>query len=174
MKRYFVFLLMAAVQLACFAQQTVTYPAVPGMRTSTDFKATVNGQEVWTEVVGAGGMEDLNMVNFSCQGEQKVVITVSEDITSYQILPKSAGIKGEANGHELTFTINGPQKLYIEVNKLPHLALFANPLEKDAPKPNDKKITYYGPGNHEVGQLILQVGTLIMYESLEEVRCLAM
>ena len=64
MKRYFVFLLMAAVQLACFAQQTVTYPAVPGMRTSTDFKATVNGQEVWTEVVGAGGMEDLNMVNF--------------------------------------------------------------------------------------------------------------
>ena len=46
MKRYFVFLLMAALQLACFAQQTVTYPAVPGMRTSTDFKATVNGQEV--------------------------------------------------------------------------------------------------------------------------------
>ncbi len=161
MKRLSIFLLMAALQLACLAQQTVTYPAVPGMRTSTDFKATVNGQEVWTEVVGAGGMEDLNMMNFSCQGEQKVVITVSEDITSYQILPKSAGIKGEANGRELTFTIDGPQKLYIEVNKLPHLALFANPLEKDAPKPNDKKIIYYGPGNHEVGNIELQSGQQI-------------
>lgn len=156
MKKLALYLIICFSGITVFAQKTITYPAVPELRTSTDFTTTVNDQSVWTEVVGAGGMEDLNIVNFSCEGTQAITVTASEEISSYQILPKSSGILAKTNGRELSFTIDGPRKLYIKINDRPHLAVFANPLETDAPKANDKKVIYFGPGNHEVGKIELQ------------------
>jgi hypothetical protein len=131
------------------------------LRTSPDFTVSVNGQAVWTEIVGAGGMEDLNVVNFSCEGPQTVVVTASQEIANFKIGPKSSGIKGDANGKVLTFTIDGPQKLYIEINDYAHLALFANPLEENAPSAKYHKITYFGPGYHKVGNIELQSDQMI-------------
>lgn len=156
MKKYFLLLTLGLACMTAFAQKTVTYAPVPGARTSADFSANVNGQQVWAEVAGTGGMEDLNIVNFSCEGTQNIKITSSEEITNYVIHPKSAGIKADVSGKELSFCISGPQKLYIQINDLPYLAVFANPLETDVPKPSDKKITYFGPGVHELGRLELK------------------
>ncbi len=161
MKKSILLLTLGLFCMTAFAQKTVTYPAVPGARTSTDFSAEVNGKSVWTEVAGAGGIEDLNIVNFSCEGPQNIVITASEEITNYEIHPKSAGIKAEVNGRQLSFSVQGPKKLYIQVNSLPYLAVFANPLETDVPKASDKKITYFGPGVHELGRLELTAGQQI-------------
>lgn len=155
MRKLAFYLVMGFTSLTAFAQKTVVYPAIPGLRTSTDFATTVNGQSAWTEVVGAGGMEDLNIVNFSCEGTQAIVITAAEEIASYQIHPKSAGLAAKARGRELSLTIDGPRKIYIKINDLPHLAVFANPLETDVPQANDKKILYFGPGNYEVGKIEL-------------------
>src|SRR5687768_9741788 len=44
----------------------VAYPAPPGLQTSPDFTVKVNNVNIWTEQVGDGGMESLNVANYSC------------------------------------------------------------------------------------------------------------
>ena len=158
--------------------KTVAYPPVPGFVTSPDFKVMANGHDIWTEKIGAGGyeritrpgvyektdsqiftydhMEDLSVANFSCSGEQSISITASEDIRSYVIHPKSKHIVAEVKGREMTFSIDAPQHLYIEVNNLPHLAIFANPLEQNIPSSQADGVVYYGPGVHDIGEITLQ------------------
>jgi len=143
------------------AAETVLYPAVPGMRTSEVYSIAVNGENAWVEAVGPGGMEDLHTLNFSAEGKQTIVISVNEDIESYTIQPKSYGIKGETDGKTLTVSIDEPMKLYIRINNLPYLAVFANPLEKKAPSKKDKNVDYYGPGNHDVGEINVRDGQTI-------------
>lgn len=137
---------------------TISYPLVEGLTVSPDFEVIINGRNIPVEQLGAGGIENLNIVNFSCSGKQTVVIKTTDDIRNYRIRPNSRSISAEAKGKELTFTIDGSVKLYIEVNELPHLALIANPLEKDAPRADTKGITYFAPGIHNVGNLELQSG----------------
>ena len=141
--------------------QTVLYPAVPGMRTSEVYSVAVNGEDAWVDAVGPGGMEDLHALNLSAEGSQTFVISVNEDIESYSIQPKSYGIKGVADGKTLTVTLDSPMKLYIRVNQLPYLAIFSNPLEKGAPSRKDRNVDYYGPGNHEVGEIPVRDGQTI-------------
>ena len=153
--------------------KTITYPSIADLVTSPDFKVKANGQEIWTEKVGAGGyedrvpqdpdkkfiadaMEDLNIANFSCEGKQQITITASETIQNYQIHPKRKNIEAKVNGNTLTFSIDGPQNLYVEINALPHLAIFANPLEENIPSPETPGVVYYAPGMHEVGEITLQ------------------
>ena len=148
-------LLTIGTVLPVFSQQTVTYPAIPDMRVSEDYTVKSNGHEVIVQAIGPGGMEDLNMANFSCEGKQLIQVGVNEDIESFSIQPKSASIRGEADGKVLTLQIEGPQKLYIQINGKPYLGVFANPLETNIPKGKAAKVDYYGPGNHEVGNITL-------------------
>lgn len=146
----------------------VTYPAPPGLKTSPDFTLTANGKPIWVERIGSNlpsfnyslysgrEMEDLNVSNFSCSGPVTIKISATIKIDSFKIRPISRNIIAKANGREITFTINGPQKLYIEINGLPHLALFANPLEVSPPKAGDPNVIFYGPGRHNPGLISLR------------------
>lgn len=147
----------------------ITYPVPPGLQTSPDLKLTVNNKPVWVERIASkldtfdytiglyGGrkMEDMDAACFSFEGKIKIKITASQNIENYQIRPKSRKISAKVKGNELTFSINSPQKLYIEINNLPHLAVFAdapeeNPLEEGTPG-----VTYFGPGEHNPGNIEL-------------------
>ncbi len=155
------------------SSRVITYPAPPGLTTSPDFTMNVNGTEVWVEKLGGSGiqlqqpsvsygkLEDMNIANFSCSGPMQIKITATELISSYIIRPKSRGIQAELNGRELSFTIPGPQKLYIEIDSLPHLAIFANPFEINPPKEGDAGVVYFGPGSHDPGQIDLQSNQII-------------
>ena len=158
-------------------QTAVTaYPAPPGLVTSPDFTLTANGTEVWVEKITGGGpinvynhegiiledflpaglpMEDLNAAGFSCTGPVTISVTAAEDITSYVIRPKSRGIAAQVQGRTLTFTIPGPQKLYVEINSCAHLAIFADAPEADVPAEGDPGVVYYGPGSHSPGTVEL-------------------
>jgi hypothetical protein len=134
----------------------ITYPAINTLTTSPDFTVTANNTPIWTESVGDGAMENLNVANYSCSGKQTITIKAPSAITKFLIRPKSRNITGKANGRELTFLISGPQKVYVEINDLPHLAIFANPLETEVPKKNDAGIIYYAPGSYDVGTINLE------------------
>ncbi len=163
-----VFLLLVSSSCYNVSAKIVTYSAPPGLVTSPDFTVSVNNTPIWVEKIGSnvhtekyalyGGieMEYLNVANFSCSGSLTIKITASASIDSFKIKPKSRNIKGIVKGRELTFTIPGPQKLYIEINGLPHLAIFANPLEVNPPKNGDPGVLYFGPGSHNPGQITLQ------------------
>jgi polygalacturonase len=83
-------------------------------------------------------------------------VVASSAIKTYVIRPKNHGVVATVNGKELTFTIPGPQKLYIEIDSLPHLAIFADPLEVNPPQKGDVGVVYYEPGTYDEGQINLQ------------------
>jgi len=126
----------------------VTYPVPPGLETSPDFTVKVNDTEVWTQQVGDGGMENLNVTRFACSGLQTITIEAPSDIRNFVIRPKSLDIDARLSGKELTFNIPGPQKLYIEIDDLPHLAIFADPLEADPPENSGPGVIYFAPGSY--------------------------
>ena len=138
----------------------VVYPVPPGVKTSPDFTLKANDIPVLVERIGSKmktfsyslysgrEMEDLNIASFSCSGNVTITITAATKINSFVIRPKGRDITAAVKGNELIFTISGPQKLYIEINGLPHLALFANPLEVKPPQKGDRDVIYFGPGTY--------------------------
>lgn len=158
--------LMFSGTFAAFAQKNaiVAYSAPPGQQTSPDFAVKVNNTNVWTERVGDGGMESLNVANFSCSGPKSITIMANSAIKKYSIRPQSKNIKATVRGREISFTIEGPQKLYIEIDTLPHLAIFANPLEDNLPNRMDTNVVYYGRGTYSPGVINLKSNQTIYIE----------
>ena len=156
MKRLTAFFVGIVLLLTATAQNVVTYPAIPGMTTSTTYSLTVSNIPVWVEQVGPDGMEGLHVANFSCNGPQTITIETPDKIDEYTIQPVSAGIKAKARKNKLTFKINGPRKLYIQINGNPYLAVFANPLESEIPSSDSPGVRFFGPGVHDAGQITLE------------------
>ena len=161
MKNFILSILGVTLAFTAHAQNIVTYPMIPGMKTSMDYSMTAGGKPVWVEQVGPDGMEGLHVANFSCDGPQTVVIEAPSPINTYSIQPKSAGIKASVNGKRMTFKIDGPGKLYIRIDERPYLAIFANPLETDVPSPDAPGVRYFGPGVHDAGRITLEDGMTV-------------
>ena len=148
----------------------ITYPVPSGLLTSPDLTVKVNNKPVWVERVASkldtfdytiglyGGrkMEDLDVASFAFEGKIKITITAKENIEACVIRPKSRNIQANVSGNELSFTIDSPQKLYIEINSFPHLALFADSPEINPLKADDPAVTYFGPGGHSPGKIDLK------------------
>lgn len=160
------FLLLALAQPVIFAQEAaatsekpatvVPYPTPPGLKTSALYSVSVNSMDIWTEQVGGGGLEDLHVASFSGEGTLHITVTAHENILSYSIHPLSREIPAEVDGNRLSFNIEEPQKLYIQINDLPRLAIFINPVETDTPRKNDPNVLYFGPGSHNPGRIDLK------------------
>ena len=151
----------------------VAPPAPPGLATSEDFTLQVNGQPAWVEKLRSTFTEkdvpswflgppytklpqQVNIASFSGTGPFSVMLTASAPIASHAIRPKSRGIRGVVDGRTLRFEIPRPDSLYIEVDALPALCLFANPPETGAPKPDDPGVLFFGPGVHRPGTMELK------------------
>jgi hypothetical protein len=165
--------LLHAAVLPADAAGVVAYPAPPGLQASEDFTLQVNGQPVWVEKLRSMFTEkdvpswfptqphtklplQVNLANFSGNGPFSVALTAAGPIASHAIRPKSRGIRSVVDGRTLRFEIPHPDNLYIEVDALPALCLFANPLETGAPKPDDPGVRYFGPGVHRPGRMELK------------------
>jgi hypothetical protein len=168
--RLFVLVFIALnIMAGCNRQLVDIYPAPPGLPTSPDLKLTVNNRPVWVERAGSklekfdhnlgiyGGrkLEDMDVAGFAFEGKVKLKITANEKIEKYVIKPKSLNIKAEVKDNEISFNLDTPRKLYIEINNLPHLAIFADAPEENPLNENSTDITYFGPGEHNPGKIIL-------------------
>lgn len=92
------------------------------------------------------------MVHFDF--DKKVEVKVRKNngtIHNAEIRPKSSGVDPTVNGNEITFLLDKPTNLSIEINgdKLHNLHVFANPIEKNRPDPKDTNVIYFGPGVHQ-------------------------
>jgi hypothetical protein len=92
------------------------------------------------------------MASFDMNAPVTVTVTVPYGVQSARIAPTSAGIVPTINGNSLSFTLDSPRKLNVEINGewLKSLHLFADPFETDIPDPNDPNVIYFGPGIHEI------------------------
>ena len=144
--------------------QFVVYPSPEGAELNGDFTVRVRqaGQEWKTtpsylvnidEVRDTKhNVENASMAYFDFAGEAEVSVTFNrESIGEACIRPLSYNITPKIEGGTLTFCLNKPCNLSVEVNGdiFHNLHLFANPIETFKPNPKDKKVIYFGPGIHK-------------------------
>ena len=150
----------------------IVYPAPEGEALNSKFKVSVNGIDV--PVYNAKiGMEDkverekamdvrlesekyFDIAGFASfdmkKGVAKITVSVGEPVVSAKILPTSFGITPTVKGKTVSFEVDRPQHVTVEINSdhIRSLHIFVNPEETDIPDPNDPDVIYFGPGIHEI------------------------
>lgn len=83
-----------------------------------------------------------NYVNFSFGGKATFEITASTDINHYSVSPLAFGIEAKlsADKRTLTFSIDEPRYLIVEINRNPRLVIGADALETDVPDVTDDNV----------------------------------
>jgi hypothetical protein len=150
---------------AVLAIEVVTYPAPPGEPLSQDFEVWADGKpvDVYTARVLDPPFADkqwdyggpYSFANFDTSGPVNVRIVSKRSLRETVIRPHTAGVEFQVeDDHTLILKLPGPRKLSIEPDgKKGPLLLFANPLEKDSPRPDDPGVVYFGPGVHQPGAI---------------------
>lgn len=156
------------------------YPAPEGAELNDAFSVEVRqGEEAWRpvdvynvyvdEVVDARHkVRDTSMAYFDFSGTAEVRVISRAVVKSAAVRPLSCKIIPAVSGDTLTFSLDRPRLLSVEVNgdRFNNLQLFANPIETDAPKNikkflKNKKNRYFGPGYHRIDTLIPESGSEI-------------
>ena len=160
------------------ANQLVTYPAPKKAELNRDFTVAVRlpGQK-WETIPSylinidevretKHNVENASLAYFDFSGEVEVSVTFNNgNIRTARVRPLSCQIEPQINGNTLTFKLNQPRNLSVEVNNdiFHNLLLFANPVEQFKPNPKDKNVIYFGPGIHqpEGGRIQVPSGTTL-------------
>lgn len=157
-------ILLGYIQCIYSQAQLTTYPAPKDAELMNDFSVKVrqNGKD-WKsvdtylvqvdEVQGNNhNVENASMSYFDFSGEVEVSVTFNHGtIQTGRIRPLSYGITPSIDGNTMTFKLDCPRNLSVEVNGdiFHNLHLFANPIDEKKPKKlKDKNLIYFGPGIH--------------------------
>jgi hypothetical protein len=179
MKKIVLFAFMGGLILSCSpgtSDRVVIYQAPEGETLNTHYALTVEGQNVPVYIAKVGmerkanrerAMDDQpnshlfhDIAGFAYfdikQGPVRITVSTAAKIESAKILPSSFGIVPAIQGNTLSFEINKPQHLTVEINgeHIRTLHIFVNPEETDIPDPNDPDVIYFGPGIHEIAESI--------------------
>lgn len=133
--------------------EVIDCPPAP-LPLATEFSVKAGGLDIPAYQAGS-----FRCAPFAFSGRVEVEVTCrGTPIRSWQINPVSKGIFARQTSNTLTFTLDHPVKLEVQINgassqvvdgdKL--LYLFADAPEHNAPSPNDPGVIFYGPGNHDL------------------------
>ena len=148
-------------------QKLVIHPLAHGIRYThhnNDFTVTVRLAEQnqhpsdgWQDLYEYKVMVDMDrpmpasMVQFDFSGRVEVRVKYNYgNIDSVKIRPLAKGITPVIKGNYVSFFMDEPAKLSVEINGNRHqnLHVFANPLETEKPKADDPNVMYFGEGIH--------------------------
>jgi len=171
----------------------VVYPGPPEETASPDYTVTVNGEPVFCyasyrfnkerpeRIVNGKGMKDrevspISFAYFDFEGEVTVSITAARDFPEVVIRPLSLRVEPEAEGNVIRFTLTEPGNFIVEPYGLDRpIHIFANPLETNAPYPDDSSVRYFPPGIHYIDPLSLSddetvyiAGGAIVYANIQD------
>lgn len=147
--------------------QVQIYPAPEGAVHNPDFSVRVRtpGGE-WTSLfsynvkVDMHNVRNASMVVFGCTGTVEIEVEHHNgEVHEAVIRPLSAGLAGGISGRSLSFTIDGPKLLSVEVNgeRFHNLHIFANPLEEQLPINEEGGVLILEPGLHNTEELQQQL-----------------
>lgn len=159
----FVLLLVSVGVMA--TDRVVVAPAPDGVELKHDFevKARVSGGE-WQSVDtyafnvdrvanGRHNVEKTSVAMLEFSGRVEIAVTsLKADIESFRIRPASYAIAATQQGRTLTFVLDRPRYISVEINgdTYHNLQIFADSiLEK--PKVKKRDLIYFGPGLHDLG-----------------------
>jgi hypothetical protein len=148
------------------AAKVVLYdPGSVEPRGANDRTITVDGKDVFVYAtyvdlsrswIANPKIEKTPMAYFDFSGTVTVKVKATDvKINKVTIRPLSLNIKPKIEGDTITFKLDKPTKLTLEINDDVHRAMhiFANPIEVNPPKEGDPNVIYFGPGVHEVGNI---------------------
>ncbi|KUM76059.1 Ig domain-containing protein [Streptomyces curacoi] len=156
------------------ADKLVVYPIPSGVPTNAGFsvKARPPGGE-WRTVpvyrarakqidanTGSGPVFNSSVATFDFKGTVEVAVTSAKGtIGSARIRPLSYGTQFTVDGATVSFTLTEPRNLSIEIDGelFNNLQLHANPIEENAPDPDDPDVIYFGPGLHRTTDNVVKV-----------------
>ncbi len=98
-------------------------------------------------------VEVTSVAKFEFEGKVEIQVkSISQDIKRYRIRPTSYGIEARQEGNTLTFSLDRPRYLSVEVNGniYQNLQLFADSII-EKPKVRKRDLMYFGPGVHDFG-----------------------
>ena len=141
-----------------------TYPRI--VPRSSEFKLTANGQEVFVYHTSAGPF-----AAFSCDGPVMVEIELPKGLRNLSVSPKKHGIQTEVSENTIRFDISGPKLLALMQNEYPLMYIYANPLERNKPDPDDSSVHYFTAGQvYEIGDFRLNSNETLYIEGGAVVR----
>ena len=170
MKRKHIFLAALALLLVsgnptiCRGQELVTYPAPASEEVTMkqDFTVQVRTPEgEWknidtyaVKVKAPDNVELASLAYFDFSGTVEVKVTANAPVEQARIRPLSYNILPDVDGRSITFRLDKPRNLSVEVNGdiFHNLHLFANPIDTNRPaKPRTTKdFIYFAPGVHQL------------------------
>lgn len=184
----FVFIAVSAMFFTSSCTQKVkVYPAPDEVELSAAFTVSVEGSEVpvyKTTIPAAELIPRLNrdpdafdfasFAYFDINASVEVSVNCPEAVESVKILPSSFDIVPEVKGKNITFVLEDPKHVTIEVNGnwQNSLHIFANPFEENVPDPEDPNVIYFGPGVHEITSIPVGDSTTVYIAGGAIVRCL--
>jgi len=148
--------------------QVITWDAPVGAALNTDFTVKVRQKGGAWKNLSTYKATVANVVNtksqyqstsfsyFDFSGVVEVAVTYNlESVKQAKIRPLSFGIIPNVQSNTVTFFLDKPRKLSIEINGdiFHNLQLFASPMETFRPSPADANVTYFGPGIHQIDVL---------------------
>jgi hypothetical protein len=145
--------------------KVVLYDGPSGIKAATDRIIEVDGKPVFVYDTAVNlnhafsknpELSTTPVAYFDFSGKVEVKIRApGVKIEAATIRPLSSGIKPTISGDTLTFYIDKPQKLTIELNNEIKRAihLFANSIEVNPPSKDDPNVIYFGPGVHKAGAI---------------------
>ncbi|KAF5866871.1 hypothetical protein ETB97_008675 [Aspergillus alliaceus] len=98
---------------------------------------------------GKGIEHNTSFALFDFSGSVDAFVTYKKaPVQSAIVRPHSYGIQPTITGNMITFTLNRPRNVVLQVNDdiFDTLQLFTNAVETDVPVPHDPDILYFGPG----------------------------
>ena len=153
--------------------QVVIYEGPAGIQAATDRVVTVDGKPLFLYDTAVNfnrswsrdpSLEKTPIAYFDFEGTVDIQVKApGVKVDSVTIRPLALGIKPKINGDIISFQLDKPAKLTIEINDDTHRAihLFANPLEVDPPKMDDPGVLYFGPGVHKTGKIPVKSGETV-------------
>lgn len=146
----------------CNAQQLLVYDAPGSLKYTAhndDFTVKVRqpgGQWMdlfeYNVLVDLDNVQNASMVSFDFLGKIEVSVRKNNGkINTIHIRPLSYKIVSQTDASVITFTLDQPRKISLEIDgdKLHNLHIFANAVLKDKPDPKDPDVIYFGPGIHQ-------------------------
>jgi hypothetical protein len=151
------------------------YPVPAEEIPARDFELTVNGRPVFTHPARVSAypvngycrnyqrpLGQTEIASFACwemSAPVEVSVRSTRPIESVRVRPASAGIAPQVDGSAISFAIEKPGQYTVEVNGTHRaLHLFADPPERDSPKPDDPGVRTFGPGVHCAGLIRMESG----------------
>jgi Glycosyl hydrolases family 28 len=143
----------------------VTYAAPAGEALSSEYEVVAEGKkvDVYTARVldppFAGQQWNYGgpyaFASFDMEGRVTVRVTAKHSLTNAVVRPQFPDVQLKpVDDHTVSVTFGSARKVSFEPDgKNGPLLLFANPMEKDAPKAGASNVIYFGPGIHQAGRV---------------------